>query len=178
MPLRRNRTLAWIVLAVCVTGSVFGLGGMHLHRQRNAVLDVFYSGSVNQRSMDELLDTAAACAQIMAGEVQIYLTGTDTAAALAETSPAEGSLDERCAAYLRIREQTDAMYNAMYAKEMLDGERVKFKRAYDEFWRCDAQIRRHPYCEMAAEYNRSIAAFPACIVAAAVNAGELNCFAL
>ena len=182
MALRRNRALAWIVLAFCVTGSVFGLGGMHLHRQRNAALDVFYNGSGNHPSMDEILDSAAGCARIMAVEVQKYLYSDHAAAALAMSNLAflgdGNSLDERCAAYLCIRGQSDVMYNGMYAKELLDGERVQFKRAYDEFWRCDAQIRRHPYCEMAVEYNESISAFPANITASIVNAGELNSFDL
>ena len=74
MRFNENRPLAWAVLAACVLGSVFGLGGNSLARERDRVEDYFYDGaetaSTTRSSMDAYLDRAAECAQAMASEVQ------------------------------------------------------------------------------------------------------------
>ena len=45
MRFNENRPLAWAVLAVCALGSVFGLGGSSLARERDRVVDYFYDGA-------------------------------------------------------------------------------------------------------------------------------------
>ena len=180
----RKRFFAWMVLGACALAGIFGLGGLHLQRSRAAVLDVFYGGAApaqdGQTSMNALLNRAGRCAQTMAAEALYYL-GTDDDAARRMLSSADSlctsaEINDRHAAYMRIRSEADALLNAMYALNILDGERVNFKRAYDDFWRCDHFIRRDPYREMAAQYNRSIQAFPASMVAAVAGTGELNSF--
>lgn len=184
MRLSENRILAWIVLSACVLVSVFGLGGMHLRKERSDVLDVFYngtqSGQTERNSMDAYLDRAAECAQIMAYEAQLYLGEDNADAAHMLNSLAsfgdDDALEDRYQAYVQIQQDSDTLYNAMYAKKLLDGERVNFKRAYDDFWGCDKYIRKDPYRDLAVEYNQSIAAFPASAVAALVGAQELSSF--
>ena len=84
MRFNENRPLAWAVLAACALGSVFGLGGSSLARERDRVVDYFYDGAettaTTRSSMDAYLDRAAECAQVMAAEAQLYL-GNDCAAA-------------------------------------------------------------------------------------------------
>ena len=41
MRFNENRPLAWAVLAACALGSVFGLGGSSLARERDRVEDYF-----------------------------------------------------------------------------------------------------------------------------------------
>ena len=179
-----RRTLACIVLAACVFTGSFGLGGLHLVRSRAAVMDAFYGGAEpaqpGDRCMNALLNRAGQCARIMAEEARRYL-GADHAAALNMLASAEGmvegaKMDDRYGAYVRIRSEADSLCNAMCALNILDGERANFKRAYDEFWRCDSSIRREPYREMAEQYNRSIEGFPAAVVAKAFGASKLTSF--
>ena len=96
--------------------------------------------------MDAYLDRAAECAQVMAAEAQLYL-GNDCAAAtdMLETLDGFGdddTMDMRYSAYTQLQKDSDALYNAMYAAELSDAERVNFKRAYDDFWGSDKLIRK------------------------------------
>ena len=184
MRLSENRVLAWGMLAVCVLGSVVGLGGASLVRERNALSNVFYDGVESQDtgrySMDAYLDRAAECAQVMAAEAQLYL-GNDCAAAadMLETLGGFGdddTLDMRYSAYTQLQKDSDALYNAMYAAELSDAERVNFKRAYDDFWGSDKYIRKDPYREMASEFNDRLKGFPAGAVAAIMGVEEMSSF--
>lgn len=184
MRLNENRRLACIVLVVCIIGSIVGLGGGSLVRERNHLLNIFYNGTDKKAtarySMDAYLDRAADCAQVMASEAQLYL-GNDYAAAMNMLSALdrfddEDGLDARYGAYTDIQRDSDLLYNAMYALKLTDAERVNFKRAYDDFWGCDKYIRKDEYRDEAADFNRTLKGFPASAVAALMGVDELNSF--
>ena len=77
MRFSENRAIAWIVLAACVLGSVVGLGGAGMARERKEIMQVFYDGtdksSTTRHSMDAYLDRALECCQVMASEAQLAL---------------------------------------------------------------------------------------------------------
>ena len=140
MRLNENRPLAWAVLAACALGSVFGLGGNSLARERDRVEDYFYDGaetaSTTRSSMDAYLDRAAECVLEMASEAQLHL-GADNANAQKMLDALESfsgdDLDARYAAYQTLQGLSDQLYNEMYAANLSDSERVNFKQAYDDF---------------------------------------------
>lgn len=182
--LSENRVLAWVVLAVCAIGSVIGLGGASLVREQRALMDVFYSGVESQEtsrhSMDAYLDRAAECVQVMASEAQLYLgdncvSANDMLKTLADFGD-DDSLDARYSAYTHLQRDSDALYNAMYAADLSDADRVNFKRAYDDFWGCDKYIRKDAYREMASSFNRSLNEFPANLVSKIMGVEEMNSF--
>ena len=179
-----NRKVAWAVLAVCILTSIVGFGGGSLAARRRDALRVFDEGidtSFAVRfSMDAYLDRAAECAMVMASEAQLHL-GNDNAVALsmqevlADFGDDDG-LDLRYDAYVRLQALSDQLYNAMYAAQLSDDQRVNFKRAYDDFWGSDKFIRKDPYREMASDFNDSLDGFPAGIAASLWNVDELNSF--
>ena len=183
MRLSENRPLAWAVLAACVLGSVVGLGGAGLARERDKVERVFYSGTdaeaTARSSMDAYLDRAAECVQIMSSELQLRL-GEDNQTAGAMLALMDGfagdDLDVRYEAYTQLQRLSDEAYNAMYAAELTDAQRTNFKHAYDDFWGADKYVRIDPYRAMASEFNASLSGFPAGIVADLMGVGELNSF--
>lgn len=185
MRLSENRPLAWVVLIACALGSVVGLGGAGLARERNRVERVFYDGvkqsdATARSSMDACLDRAAECVQIMAAELQLHLgQENDTAARmqelLADFDDDEG-IDARYEVYTELQRLSDTAYNAMYAQELTDEQRVNFKRAYDDFWGADKYVRMDPYREMASEFNDSLRGFPAGLVAGLMGVEEINSF--
>ena len=173
MRFNENRPLAWAVFAACALGSVFGLGGSSLARERDRVVASFYDGaetaSTTRSSMDAYLDRAAECAQVMASEVQLHLGADNTNAqkmldALADFGDDDG-LDMRYQAYQTLQGLSDQLYNEMYAANLSDSDRVNFKHAYDDFWGCDKYVRIDPYRSMASEFNDSLDGFPASFAA-------------
>ena len=183
MPLSENRKLAWAVLVACVLGSVVGLGGSHLVRERDAAVELFYEGAekgTTRESMDAYLDRAADCAQVMASEAQLHF-GADNAvaeqmfAALADFGDDDG-LDARYNAYTTLQSLSDQLYNQFYAEGVADSDRVNFKRAYDDFWGADKFVRRDPYREHARDFNDSLTGFPASAVAGLMGVDKLNSF--
>ena len=185
MRLSENRPLAWVVLIACALGSVVGLGGAGLARERSRVERAFYDGveqsdATARSSMDAYLDRAAECVQIMASEIQLYFGSQDaTAAEMMELLGKFGDdsgIDARYEAYIRLQQLSDAAYNTVYASGMTDAERVNFKRAYDDFWGCDKYVRMDPYRELASAFNNSLSGFPAGMVADLMGVDEISSF--
>lgn len=183
--LLENRRVAWIVLAICVLGSVVGLGGAGLARERSQLVDAFYNGVVKgdqtgRSSMDAYLDRSAECAQLMYSEAQLLLGADNAVAGEMEQVLADfaenADLDERYAAYTRLQSLADQLYNAIYGAELSDAQRVNFKRAYDDFWGSDKYIRMDPYRELAADFNASLRGFPAGLVAKIWGVETMNSF--
>lgn len=184
MHLSENRALAWGVLAVCALGSVVGLGGMGLARERAGVEKLFYSGAnaeaVARESMDAYLDRAAECASLMASELELRLGAESATAqkmhAQLERFGDEHSIAERYAAYTELQRLSDEAYNAVYASALTDGERRDFKNAYDDFWGCDKYVRIDPYRAAAAAFNDRLDGFPAGAVAKLMGVEEIESF--
>lgn len=158
MRLSENRVLAWIVLAVCVVGSVFGLGGASLARERTDALEVFYEGAADRDSMhcmSAYLERAFECARVMALEVQL-LRGDDQALnelMNAFEPDAEADSYGSLAAFRNMRRLADEMYNDVYAADLTDAQRRDFKIAYDDFQGAVRLMEKDPYHELAAEFN-------------------------
>lgn len=184
MRLNENRKLAWAVLVACALGSVVGLGGSSLARERDRVEKVFYDGteseSTTRSSMDAYLDRAAECVQIMASELQLRLGEDNQTAAQMQSLLAgfgdDAGIDARYDAYTQLQTLSDEAYNAIYAADLTDEERVNFKRAYDDFWGCDKYVRIDPYRTLASDFNDSLSGFPAGLVAKLRSIDELNSF--
>ena len=183
MRLSENRVLAWIVLGVVAVGSVFGLGGGHLARERGQVMEMFYEGAETgtaRESMDAYLDRAAECARTMSSEAKLHLGADDATAAKMDEAMAnfgdDDSLDKRYAAYTALQGLSDELYNRFFDGSVSDADRVNFKRAYDDFWGADKFVQRDAYRALARDYNDSLEGFPADIVSGLWGLEALNTF--
>lgn len=154
-------------------------------RERDRALDVFYKGSdsaavsTTRHSMDAYLDRAADSAQLMASEVQLQLGESADAQQMLEAVAGlsgDGSTDERYAAYQQVKALSDKLYNAVYASDLSEADRVSFKAAYDDFWGCDKYILKDPYRQIAADFNGDIDGFPANAVCKLIGVDELTTF--
>ena len=183
MKFSENRTIAFIVLAACVLGSVFGLGSMGLARERNKVLAVFDAGTdpslPRRHIMDAYLDSASERALVMAGEYEIYLGESQLTKDV--TSEAEAladdpiGVDARYAAYSKIKPHVEQMYNKLYGD--VDSTQFRnFKLAYDDFKGYTDMIERDDYHALAKGYNGLVSGFPGGIVASLTGQGALNPF--
>ena len=184
MQFKENRTLTWAVLGVCALGSIFGLGGHTLAQDRNEVLNLFYRGSdttlTTRHSMDAYLDRASECATVMGSEAQLLL-GADNATAqeMIDLSGAVSDGDDtnaRYEAYCTLQKDADVLYNAVYAADLSDSQRVSFKKAYDDFWGSDKYITKDSYRTRASEFNGELSGFPASMAAKLWNVDQMNSF--
>ena len=184
MQFTENRRIAFVVLAVCVLASVFGLGGMGLARERGKVLAVYDRGAdttlSTRHSVDAYLDSAAESARLMASEGQLRLKDSqvqlaDTVEELAGRMDAAGDTDERYEAYSSLKTAVDKLYNAMY-EAAKGSDFTNFKVAYDDFWENENKIKHDDYTKLAAGYNGLISGFPGGIVAKLMGQGGLNTF--
>jgi len=184
MQFSENRRIAFVVLAVCVLASVFGLGGMGLSRERSKVLTVYDRGadtSISTRhSMDAYLDSAAEQSRLMAAEGQLHLNDSqlklaDSVEELAGQLDAATDTNVRYDTYVSLKTAVDKLYNAMY-EAAKDGEFTNFKKAYDDFWGYDDMIRHDEYPKLAAGYNDLISGIPGSLVAKIAGQGELSTF--
>lgn len=183
MRFSENRPIAWAVLAVCVIGSVFGLGGGSVAGERAKIVTVFNKGtessSTTRSSMDAYLDRAAEQAQLMANEAMILLGNDDATAnemlTLAPIISDNDDLDARYDAYTRVKDDSDKLYNAIYAK--FDKAKTKnFKAAYDDFWEAEKFIKHDQYRTMAADFNTTLKGFPAGLITSIHGIKPLNSF--
>ncbi len=182
MRLSENRVVAFVVLAVCVLVSVFGLGGMGLARERGRVLTVYDRGSdpslSTRHSVDAYLDSAAENAQLMASEAGLHLKGSqaaDSVAGLAGQVAAEADTNARYEAFTALKTAVDKLYDAMY-EAVKGSDFTNFKVAYDNFWESVNMIKYDDYSRLAAGYNGLISGFPGGVVASVTGQGALNTF--
>ena len=183
MRFSENRRLAGAVLAVCVLGSIFGMGGAAIARDRNRALDVFQNGTEKQQTqrfcMDAYLDRSVECAQVMAYEAQLLL-GDDNAdaARLLELTDSfdDADIAEKYARYQQMQTCSELLDNAIYGSQHANAKRANFKQAYDDFWGSDKLIRKDPYRSMAASFNDEMKGFPASAAAKLWGVEELETF--
>ena len=172
MRLSENRTLAWIVAAVCIVGSVFGMSNLRVAGDRSKIVNVFYEGedksSTSRHSMDRYLDTAGESAAVMAAEASMYLKNVqptaDEMAQLADVVSESEDLAERYDAYQTLKKDADALYNAMYAAGITGEKYTNFKTAYDDFFGADKFILKDAYRSMASDFNKNLKGFPANLI--------------
>ena len=182
MRFSENRTMALVVLVVCVLASVFGLGGMGLARERGKVLTVYDRGAdtslSTRHSVDAYLDSAAENAALMASEAGLHMEASqviDNVAQLGEKVASEADTNARFEAYNALKTAVDKLYDAMYnAVDRADF--TNFKVAYDNFWENVNMIKYDDYSKLAANYNDLIGGFPGGLVARLTGQGALNTF--
>lgn len=183
MRFSENRRLAAAVLVVCILGSIFGLGGAAVARDRKRALDVFQNGTEKQQtqrfSMDAYLDRSVDCAQVMAYEAQLLL-GNENANAKQLLALTDGfddaDIDEKYNRYQKLQSCSDLLYNEIYGSDFSDAQRKNFKRAYDDFWGSDKFIRKDSYRSMASDFNNDLKGFPAGAVTKLWGIEPLNTF--
>ena len=179
MRFSENRLIAWIVLAVCVVGSVFGLGGASLAREQEQVLSVFYEGADERdpvHCMSAYLRRAADCGQMMADEAQLLLGESDNSRKMQEAARIMLEVDDPASledAYWDIYQLSDQLYNAVYGANLTDGQRTNFKLAYDDFWGAVRFIEKDPYHALARAYNKELSGGLAPLAGALHGADEL-----
>lgn len=183
MRFSENRAVALVVLAACVLGSVFGLGGMGLARERNKVLAVYDRGAdpsaSTRHSVDAYLDSAAANAALMASEAGLQLEASpaiDDVARLGQAVADEADTHARYKAFSDLKTAADKLYDAMYRKTGGGPDFTNFKVAYDDFWENVNMIKYDDYSKLAAGYNDLISGFPGGTVAGLTGQGTLNTF--
>ena len=182
MRFSENRTIAFVVLAVCVLVSVFGLGGMGLARERGKVLTVYDRGAdttlSTRHSVDAYLDSAAENAALMASEADLHM-GTspeiETVVRLAENVAMEADTNARYAASDALKTAVDKLYDSAY-KSIKGSDFTNFKVAYDNFWESVNMIKYDDYSKLAAKYNDLVSGFPGGVVAKIMGQGALNTF--
>ena len=177
-----NRKLAFVVLAVCVLASIFGLGGMGLARERGKVLKVYDRGAdatlSTRHSVDAYLDSAAENAQLMALEASLHMDASqsiDTVSQLAQKVAAEVDTNARAQAFEQLKTAVDGLYDGM-ARAVTGGDFTNFKVAYDNFWENVNMIKYDDYPKLAAAYNELASGFPGGVVAAVTGQTALNTF--
>ena len=182
MRFSENRRLAFVVLAVCVLGSVFGLGGLGLARERAGVMTVYDRGAdtslSTRHSVDAYLDDAAENAKLMASEARLRLgenPAIDTVSQLAEKVAAEADTNARYEAFSALKDAVERLYEPMYAN-VQGADFTSFKAAYDNFWENVNKIKYDDYSKLAAQYNDLIGGFPGGLVATVTGQGALNTF--
>ena len=182
MRFSENRTVAFVVLAVCVLISVFGFGGMGLARERGKVLTVYDRGAdtslATRHSVDAYLDSAAENAALMASEAGLHMESSqaiETVAQLAEKVASEADTNARYEAFSSLKTAVDKLYDAMY-KAVQGPDFTNFKVAYDNFWEQANMIKYDDYSKLAAKYNDLVSGFPGGIVSKLTGQGALNTF--
>ena len=140
MRFSENRTIAFVVLAVCVLVSVFGLGSMGLARERGKVLTVYDRGAdttlSTRHSVDAYLDSAAENAALMASEAGLHMDASpaiDTVAQLAEKVASEADTNARYEAFSSLKTAVDKLYDQAF-NSIKGSDFTNFKVAYDNFW--------------------------------------------
>lgn len=184
MRLSENRTLAWIVAAVCIIGSVFGLSNLRVAGDRNKVEQVFYEGGEKgvstRHSMDKYLDDAAENAALMASEAELHLNDAqdtiEEMTALSAVVSDDRDLNKRYEAYNTLKKDADVLYNAM-SKAGITGDAFKnFKLAYDDFFGADKFIQKDAYHALASDFNKTLTGFPANLITGIGGVKALNTF--
>ena len=182
MRFSENRAIAVIVLVACVLGSVFGLGGMGLARERGSVLKVYDRGAdttlSTRHSVDAYLDAAAENARLMVYEAQLHMDASpviDAVAELADQMDAAADTNECYDAFDALKTAADKLYNAMSGAAK-GSDFTNFKAAYDDFRENVNMIKYDDYSKLAAGYNDLISGFPGGVVAKIMRQDALNTF--
>ena len=161
MRFSENRVIAWVVLAVCVLGSVY-MGSGSIAAERREVQQVFLEGAEDRDAahcMSVYVQNAFDSARLMAKEVQLHL-GSDhelAAEVLALTDSYDPSEDEgffESGGRIKMLSQyVDDLYNDMYASGLTDAQRRDFKIAYDDYQGARRFMQKDPYLELAKDFN-------------------------
>ena len=182
MRFSENRKVAFVVLALCVAVSIFGLGGMGLARERGKVLTVYDRGAdpslSTRHSVDAYLDSAAENAALMASEAGLHMEASpliDNVAQLGQKVATEADTHARNDAFIALKTSVDQLYDAMY-KAAKGDDFKNFKVAYDNFWENVNMIKYDDYPKLAAAYNELASGFPGGVVAAVTGQTALNTF--
>jgi len=171
------------VLVVCILLSVFDVKGAELDADHQQHLREFDDGTEAPRpvrhSMDAYLDSAAECAQIMAGEASIVLGDTqltgDVSDASVDLAKDSSGIDARYEVYMKLKADVDKLEGQVRLATDEAGRR-QFKLAYDDFWGYDDMIGHDDYPKYAKAYNELVSGFPGGAISGIMGLGALSTF--
>ena len=185
MKLWENRRIAAVVLAVCVLGSVVGLGGGSLARARADALRVFEEGSdpsLSVRfSMDAYLEDCAEYARVLAEEFRLHAGGEGESAAraleLAGAVASDGVSARGTTPMSSSAAQWDALYTDFYAQAPSEEEARAFQAAYLDFQSEVDMLEYDDYHAMGARLQPlALRVFQRSVVAKLLGLGALDPF--
>ena len=136
MKLLESRRFAAGVLAVCAVGSVFGLGGAHLSRERQNAMNVFTVGTDTSfsttMSVDAYLKNSADYARTMIEEYRLR-AGSEwegqTRVQSEMASIVSGAPGDRLSDYLSLVSDVESLYTDFHAAVPDDAAALDFDKA-------------------------------------------------
>ena len=183
MKLLTNRRLATGVLAVCVFGSVFGLGGNCLNQERKKAQNVFEVGTdtsfATTLSVSAYLTNSAAYARTMLEEYKLR-TGSawenQDQMQTAMENIVLGTPSERLDDYQALVADVESLYTDFHLNVTEDALVTDFDKAYKGFKSENNKIGYDEYHQLARAFNEDAEGFPAGLVAGLWHLTELDPF--
>lgn len=176
-----KRTIAWVILAACVLFSLTFSGGGALSNLRAEAEKVFYQG-VNgdglciDRDLSARADSAYKLASVAAGYPGVDPALVEKVREASDNLSSAGDIPGKFQANLALGQSVEDLYSAMEKAELSkDDEAFAFKQYKEIQSRADT-ISRDFYNEKAAEFNKTLAGFPAGLVGALSGVKNLDLF--
>ncbi len=183
MKFSENRRLAVGVLAVCVFGSIFGLGGAHLSKEHRNAVNVFEVGTDTAFSVDMsisgYLNNSAEYARTMLEEYRLHTKAEWENQKRMQEEMAQivsGSPEERLDDYEALVADVESLYTDFHIAVTSESDSLDFDKAYKGFKSENNKIGYDEYHSIARSYNADASGFPASLVADLWNISELNPF--
>jgi hypothetical protein len=165
-----KRIIAGAACAVCALVSIFGLGGWKLSGKYADLERTFIYGTetsaATRHSMDAYLDRCSEYSARLAQEAKQYLDDTqavENVLALSESLSATDGINGRYEVYTQLTSAVEDMYSSLQAAGASNETGVT--TAYHDYLSAQNLIKNDGYYMEAADYNASIGAFPANIIA-------------
>lgn len=169
MRLNKNRIIAGVVCAVCALVSIFGLGGWKLSGKYNDLSDIFTYGTdpdlATRHSMDSYLDRCSEYSAQLAQVAKLYLDDYESIEEVIELSEKLSETDGIAGRYEVYTDLTSAVED-MYSELQIAGayEDTAVITAYHDYTSAQNLIKNDGYYMEAANYNKTISAFPANVI--------------
>ena len=178
MRITENRKLALVVCIICAVISIFGIGGMKLNGDHNAVTGVFVNGADAQHNIEYYLERACGYAADLAYESMQYLdddaAANDVLMLCDMLNGEEGPRGARYENYVALTRGVEMLYSELQSAGY--GEEAAIEIAYYDYQGVCDMIKRDDYHAVAAEYNAKVASFPAGLIASIWGVGSANAF--
>ncbi len=178
-----NRRLATGVLAVCVLGSVFGLGGAHLSKERQAALNVFEVGTdttfSTTYSISAYLNNSSNYVRTMLEEYRLRVGSEwENQSRVQESMNAiiAGAPDERLNDYQTLAADVESMYTDFHLHVKDESAALDFDKAYKGFKSEKSKIGHDEYHALARSFNADASGFPAGMVSGLWHLSDLDPF--
>lgn len=170
MRLNGRRIIAGAACAACAVISIFGIGGWKLSRKYNGIERTFIYGTetsvATRHSMDAYLDRCSEYSARLAQEAKQYIDDTQAIEEVLELSEglsASDGINGRYQVYTQLTYAVEDMYSALQAAGASNETGVT--TAYHDYLSAQNLIKNDGYYMEAADYNDTIGAFPANVIA-------------